>query len=59
MNVRDQSLAKGMLASMSEEKRAALNAKRRENFHHKKAERLAASGINVINFFYGNVQKMI
>ncbi|KAG2585089.1 hypothetical protein PVAP13_6KG356212 [Panicum virgatum] len=34
-------------ASMYEDKRAALNAKRRENYHHKKAERLTASGINV------------
>ena len=32
---------------MSEDKRAALNAKRRENYHRKKAELLAASGINV------------
>jgi hypothetical protein len=46
-------------ASISDDKKAELNAKRRENYHHKKAERLAASGINVINFFYGNVQKMI
>ena len=33
-------------ASMPDDKRTVLNTKRRENYHHNKAERLAASGVN-------------
>ena len=46
-NERTGSSSRQRYASMSEDKRAALNAKRRENYHRKKAEVLAASGINV------------
>ena len=46
-NERTRSSSRQRYASMSEDKRAALNAKRRENYHRKKAEVLAASGINV------------